>query len=185
MWRALCLCTYVLYGCGEDIKVLPSGDSAHSSAVLNNAQANKQDRQVRKGVVFIDKAAAYVDFGFNTQLVRPHAYRMRFRHRPLLGGELLWRGREIYVITLRNGYFDDSLGEEKIILNYKIENNKGFVSNDKKKWFPLSVTVISEKSYRSTPPEMYMVSMVLHLECPWFSGDYEVTEDLPHAHPPG
>lgn len=141
-------------------------------------------RSFENGVVFINGLPRFLDFGYNTQLLLPYELRMKKKDKPLPNGEIIWRGNEIDLITIHNGRFDESERENnKKQLYYSVRNNEAFVSDDKNTWDHLKIRIINRKHRRSVPPEMYMVVMRIYLECKWFSGEYELIDDLPHVHP--
>jgi len=86
-------------------------------------------------------------------------------------GRLSWAKKNY--LSVYNTKVDDPYGrivDSKIIYEYKIINNKMYITKDKKDWDILKIKIVEGENFDNGVP----VYMVIHLKCKWFEGEYEI-----------
>ena len=93
-------------------------------------------------------------------------------------GLLLW-GENLWIYDFEKDRPYRQLWDTERTLFYKIENNRSMLSEDGNDWDVLQVEIVDDRERPPSGPERIVVYMIVHLECRWFNGDYEISS------PPG
>lgn len=133
----------------------------------------------KMGIAIIDGIPKYFDPEglINPDMFMSPLYRNKIKSEVINAGVLSWGGVEepdvyIYNINKSKPYF--RLYDTKRVLYYRVDQNKLYLSEDKKKWEEVKFKVVNDKEHIAEDDPSIKVYWVIYLECKWFKGEYEI-----------
>ena len=155
-----------------------AGLSIHGLAADDTAKTSEKKSSItwKHGVAVQDRKALYIDpIRLESRyLFISEESIINCKNEIIKAGLLLW-GENLWIYDFRKDRPYRQLWDTERTLFYKIENNRSMLSEDGNDWDVLQVEIVDDRERPPSGPERIVVYMIVHLECRWFNGDYEIS----------
>lgn len=155
-----------------------------SILVLANCQVKGKSNRItyKYGVAIINGKAAFINVEKLREkmpgiMVASKNHIRKYKGRIVKNGKIIWNKEDsslkVYDTEADDPYWRIIESEKKYF--YKVNNNSMFISNNRKEWDKLEITIIDENPKQ---PNLGVYSvhiyMIIQLKCKWFEGEYEM-----------